>query len=101
MLVMYGLIGSDPPSAMRMPPTAETSPKIIASTGTSTGDALIRSADAAGVTNAFVQAATVGGPPFHMAESGRVMRRQRLCGDWIGLRQLRTPESGTRFNSYG
>ena len=48
---MYGLMGSEPPIASRMPPTAETKPKIMLSTGTSTGELDTRRAAAAGVTS--------------------------------------------------
>ena len=47
--VTYGLIGSPPPSASRMPPTTDTTANSIDSSGTSSGCTVSRSAAAAGV----------------------------------------------------
>src|SRR4051795_10052089 len=50
-VVTNGLIGIEPPSASRMPPTADTTAKTVLSTGASTGEAVTRNAAAAGVTS--------------------------------------------------
>ena len=49
-VVTYGLMGMEPPSASRMPPTIEMTANTTLSSGTSTGDAVTRMAAAAGVT---------------------------------------------------
>src|SRR5690606_30778933 len=48
-VVTYGLIGMLDPSDSRIPPTTDTVAKAALSTGTSTGDAVTRTAAAAGV----------------------------------------------------
>ena len=48
---MYGLTGSVPMIASRMPPTAETKPNSAASSGTDSGPDAMRIAAAAGVTS--------------------------------------------------
>ena len=48
---MYGLTGSVPAIARRMPPTAETKPNAVASSGTESGPEAMRIAAAAGVTS--------------------------------------------------
>src|ERR1700710_2538719 len=50
-VVTNGLIGMDPPSASRIPPTAETTANTVLSTGASTDEAVTRKAAAAGVTS--------------------------------------------------
>src|SRR3954468_16578055 len=50
-VVTNGLIGIEPPTASRMPPTADTTANTVLSTGASTGEAVTRNAAAAGVTS--------------------------------------------------
>ena len=51
---MYGLTGSVPAIASRMPPTAETNPKAADSSGTDSGPVATRIAAAAGVTRSAI-----------------------------------------------